>query len=59
MITINGKKYIIKENGLLDKAIKMDHKLSNSTWGVVAMGIFGLIIGGVFAVGMNEIHPLF
>lgn len=53
------KKYRIREGSIAAKIIAMDNKLQNSAWGVVLMGIFGLILGGIFAIGMNDIHPLF
>lgn len=53
------KKYRIREGSIAAKAAAFDNKLNNSFWGVVAMGIFGLILGGIFAIGMNDIHPLF
>lgn len=53
------KKYRIREGSIAAKVVAIDSKLSNSAWGIVVMGICGLIIGGIFAYGMNEIHPLF
>lgn len=53
------KKYRIREGSIAAKVIALDNKLNKSAWGVVAMGIFGLILGGIFAIGMNDIHPLF
>ena len=53
------KKYRIREGSIAAKVVAFDNKLNNSFWGVVAMVIFGLILGGIFAIGMNDIHPLF
>lgn len=53
------KKYRIREGSIAAKIIALDNKLQNSAWGVVMMGIFELILGGIFAIGMNDIHPLF
>lgn len=53
------KKYRIREGSIAAKVVAIDNKLNNSFWGVVTMAAVGLIIGGLFAVGMNDIHPLF
>lgn len=53
------KKYRIREGSIAAKVIALDSKLNNSPWGIVVMGVFGLILGGIFAIGMNDIHPLF
>lgn len=53
------KKYRIREGSIATKVIALDNKLTKSAWGVVAMGIVGLILGGIFAIRMNAIHPLF
>lgn len=53
------KKYRIREGSIAAKVVELDNKLNNSAWGVVVMGICGLLIGGIFAIGMNDIHPLF
>lgn len=53
------KKYRIREGSIAAKVVAFDNKLNNSFWGAVAMAIVGLVIGGMFALGMNEIHPLF
>lgn len=53
------KKYRIRKGSLAAKVIALDNRLNDSAWGLVAMGVLGLIIGGIFAYGMNLVHPLF
>ena len=51
------KKYRIRDNSIAAKALDLENKINNSAWGVVIMGIFGLMLAGIFAWGMNEVHP--
>lgn len=48
----------IRKGSIADYALRISWKIDHSAWGFVVVAIFGLMLGGIFALGMNEIHPL-
>lgn len=49
----------IRPGSIADKVIRIDEHADSSAWGVIVMGICGLLLAGMFGVGLNDIHPLY